>query len=288
MISKQNIINTISSLANNRKIFCSEADFQFAFSWQLKMEMPQSDIRLEYCPANIDGSMHIDVLLKEGNELYPIELKYVTSACDSFIDGERYVLKNHGAQDIRRYDFFKDITRIEKLIYNYNAYKRGYAIFLTNDYSYWTKSLNIDTCDKDFRINQSEVKSGELKWGESTGIGTKKGREESLILKGNYELEWIDYSIISDKKWGAFKLIIVEVENKEVDKYWVYENWVAEKKAVIHKESCVFCNHGKGKNKNIHGDKNGKWHGEFYRYNDAEEFAKSLKDREIRICKRCI
>ncbi|WP_055668227.1 hypothetical protein [Desnuesiella massiliensis] len=293
MISKQNIINTINSLSNKRKIFFSEADFQFALSWELQRHMPKSDVRLEYSPAHIDPSMRIDILLKEEDEFYPIELKYVTAACDTIVDGERYLLKNHGAQDIRRYDFLKDIMRIEKLIYNHNEYKKGYAIFLTNDCSYWTKSSAKETCDRNFRINQDEIKSGELKWGEAAGIGTKKGREESLLLQGNYKLNWQDYSSISDEKWGKFKILIVEVENSKditsvTNKYWVYENWVAEKKAVIHKDSCVFCNHGKGNNKNIHGNRNGKWHGEFSSFVEAEKFANTLKDREIRTCKKCI
>jgi len=33
--------------------------------------------------------------------------------------------------------------------------------------------------------------------------------------------------------------------------YYIYENWTAEKKAVIHRGSCKFCNDGK----RIHGDK---------------------------------
>jgi hypothetical protein len=60
------------------------------------------------------------------------------------------------------------------------------------------------------------------------------------------------------------------------------------KKAVIHKDSCVFCNHGKGNNKNIHGNRNGKWHGEFLSFVEAEKFANTLKERKIRTCKKCI
>ena len=28
--------------------------------------------------------------------------------------------------------------------------------------------------------------------------------------------------------------------------YWVYENWTAEHKAVVHSATCGFCNHGRG------------------------------------------
>jgi len=92
--------------------------------------MPKSDVRLEYCPVHIDPSMHIDILLKEEDELYPIELKYVTAACDIIAHGERYLLKNHGAQDIRRYDFLKDIMRIENSFIIIMNIIRGMLFFL--------------------------------------------------------------------------------------------------------------------------------------------------------------
>jgi hypothetical protein len=45
--------------------------------------------------------------------------------------------------------------------------------------------------------------------------------------------------------------------------YFVYENWTAEHKAVIHEASCGSCNHGLGCHPNPLGNKNGRWHGPF-------------------------
>jgi hypothetical protein len=45
--------------------------------------------------------------------------------------------------------------------------------------------------------------------------------------------------------------------------YYIYENWTAAKKAVIHDGSCRHCNNGKGCHENPLGNKNGKWHGPF-------------------------
>jgi hypothetical protein len=39
----------IKSLSKNRKIFVSEADFQFALAWEIKQNMPQAEVRLESC-----------------------------------------------------------------------------------------------------------------------------------------------------------------------------------------------------------------------------------------------
>jgi len=56
--------------------------------------------------------------------------------------------------------------------------------------------------------------------------------------------------------------------------YWVYENWVAESKAVIHTSTCGFCNNGAGTGRNIRGERNGKWHGAFGSLDEAETVAR--------------
>lgn len=70
--------------------------------------------------------------------------------------------------------------------------------------------------------------------------------------------------------------------------YYIYENWIAEKKAVIHKSNCTFCNEGQGTGRNKLKNKNGKWHGSFDTYEEAKKIADSLKDREVRNCGFCI
>ena len=67
---------------------------------------------------------------------------------------------------------------------------------------------------------------------------------------------------------------------------YVYENWRAEKKVVIHIATCSVCNHGKG----IHvgaSNSNGKWHGPFDTFGDAVLFAKGCQDRTLKFCKIC-
>ena len=76
----------------------SEADFQFALAWEIKSEIPEAEVRLEYCPVDIDSSMHIDILVKIGQDIYPIELKYMTKQCDVAVDAERFIFKNQGAR----------------------------------------------------------------------------------------------------------------------------------------------------------------------------------------------
>ena len=55
--------------------------------------------------------------------------------------------------------------------------------------------------------------------------------------------------------------------------YYVYENWIAEKKAVIHKGSCGNCKDGMGCHENPLGNKNGKWSSPFKSIEEAQRFA---------------
>jgi len=65
--------------------------------------------------------------------------------------------------------------------------------------------------------------------------------------------------------------------------YWVYENWRAESKAVIHHCACGYCNNGNGFHRNIHGNRNGQWHGPLPTYEEAMEKARST-GRPVKHC----
>ena len=56
------------------------------------------------------------------------------------------MLRNDGVQDLGRYDFIKDIERIERIAAHVPQ-AEGYALLLTNDSSYWRNGtgLTIDS-----------------------------------------------------------------------------------------------------------------------------------------------
>ena len=49
-----NITKILNKLSNKRT---SEADFQFALALEIKSELPQAEVRIEYCPTDINPSM---------------------------------------------------------------------------------------------------------------------------------------------------------------------------------------------------------------------------------------
>ena len=206
-----NLHKQMNVLMKERSIFHSEADFQFAFAWEIQKAYPYADVRLEYCPAEYPN-MHIDLLVKIEGKDFPIELKYKTLSTQVEIAGEYYNIKSHAAQDLGRYDYLIDVERIELLRDTIGSFEKGYAIMLSNDPAYWTipKNSRATACDS-VRIHDGCKKSGLLNWRESAGAGTTKNREHPINLTGDYIIEWQEYSKLSFARNGTFKYLLLEV-----------------------------------------------------------------------------
>ena len=69
--------------------------------------------------------------------------------------------------------------------------------------------------------------------------------------------------------------------------FYVYENWTAEDKAVIHKGSCGHCKYGCGTDKDKTEGRNGMWHGSYGTYSEALNAAELLTRYETKNCKKC-
>ena len=97
------LADMLRQLAALRPVFHSEADLQHAFAWQVRTAHPSVRVRLETRPL---PGMRLDLLLSsaDASACTAVELKYLTRAWAGEISGERFELKNQGAQDIRAYD----------------------------------------------------------------------------------------------------------------------------------------------------------------------------------------
>jgi hypothetical protein len=200
----------IKELQKERPGFHSEADFQHAVAWEIHRHHPTSAVRLEVDRGTAEQREHLDILVKDSDRTCAIELKYKTRKLDTVFGGERFHLRNHGAQDIGRYDFIKDIVRLERFVIG-NANSVGYAIFLTNDDSYWKDAKSLTTADAMFRIGENRTLNGELRWSELTGAGTMKGRESPLSLNGSHAIHWVDYSRLDVQGPGRLRYALLEV-----------------------------------------------------------------------------
>jgi hypothetical protein len=187
-----NLGATLALLSEQRPIFHSEADFQHALAWLIHLRYPDAQLRLEYRLFR-EEPLYLDLWILNDECTLAIELKYPTRQLSAQHTDEQFCLKNHSAQDVIRYDFIKDISRLERSVLKIPGVI-GYAILLTNDSAYWTPSPHPDTTDAALRLHEGANLSGSLEWAPHAGAGTMKGRESALELRGSYQLSWSEYS----------------------------------------------------------------------------------------------
>ena len=202
------ITDVMIELAHRRPVFHSEADFQHAFAWRIHRIMSDGNARLEYKPFP-NEPMYLDLWLPGIG--VTVELKYFTRKLEREHNGESFALRDQRAQDIRRYDFIKDIQRLERVSKERREVRAGFAVLLTNDPSYWQQSSRPGTVDAAFRLHDGRWITGELAWTERAAAGTTKGREEPLRLDSSYELQWRDYADIGGASHGQFRYLAVQI-----------------------------------------------------------------------------
>lgn len=204
-------LEVLHRLAEERPIFHSEADFQHALAWKLHQLEPNSRVRLEVPFRKDLFSEYLDLQLVGQNRSLAIELKYKTRRITHSIADETFELKQQNAQDTGRYDFLADICRLERFVADQKA-TTGYAIFITNDPSYWTPAIRQRTVDEQFRLAEGRVLQGKLDWHPDASPGTVRSREPSIILRGEYIVRWKRYSVISTVPGGEFRYLAFEVK----------------------------------------------------------------------------
>lgn len=204
------INDVINKLKTRRKIFFSEADFQLELGWVIKELYPDVKVYPEFAPQ-FNPEIHIDILVIQDGKWIPIELKYKTKKSSFTIDTIQYNLKNQLAKDSNSYLYLKDIQRIESVKKNVTKFQKGFAIFLTNELSYSRKPRKTDCFYKDFSLENGVIRTGTLNWSDEASEGTKKGREEPIILEGEYQMYWQNYSKIDETPAGTFIYLITQI-----------------------------------------------------------------------------
>lgn len=96
----------------------------------------------DYDWGNKNG-VNIDIVVEKNNEFVPIELKYPTDTVafdvkrfGELVSKSREIIKHQGASNLVKYNFWKDVRRIEVLKERFKNVKNGITLFLTNDPSY--------------------------------------------------------------------------------------------------------------------------------------------------------
>lgn len=205
------IQQALRRLSSSRPVFHSEADFQHALAWELHRLHPDLQIRLDL-PIRVAGTeMHVDIWASDGNGFVAVELKYKTIGLSTTVGQESYSLKNHAAQDLGRYEFVKDISRLEQVV-AFHPGCTGFAILLTNDSGYWNRAGSADSVDAAFRLHDGRVLSGEAAWDKRASTGTTTHREAPITLVGRYELGWQPYSRVAAPRNAEFRSLSVSID----------------------------------------------------------------------------
>ena len=204
---KAKIVELMDRLSHMRPIFHSEADFQLVLVQQIPNFVPDCKVIMEHRPFSQE-QMRIDIWLPK--QKVAIELKYSTQMLNHSEGGEYFSLKNHSANDLRRYDFLKDIERLERVSLQ-NHVRGGFAIFLTNDPLYWERPKRPNNNDAAFHLYEGRQLFGKLAWSESAGEGTTKTREAPIQLEQHYELHWRKYGSVGKQKYQEFRYLLVHV-----------------------------------------------------------------------------
>lgn len=208
--------DTIGRLAVERGFFHSEADFQHALAWKIHELHPESKIRLEVPSGRFDKRERIDILVRMPDCNYALELKYKKRKLECLIDDENFVLSNDGAQDIGRYDFIKDLARLERYVASVKN-TVGWAVLLTNDDLYWKESPRGINSAAFFLHEGRELDSRILlAWHERTGQGTMRNRTEAFQLGANYRISWKNYSSIPNRPNAMFRYLALAIADRSL------------------------------------------------------------------------
>jgi hypothetical protein len=215
MLRKSCVRDYLIRLSETRPAFHSEADFQLSFgnllssSHEVRLEKPFFNIPLNHNPELIIPKMEMDIFFPK--ELIGIELKYKTIDRDFLNDGEDYKLKNHGAQNLGRFDFFEDVRRLQSLK-NCGKIKSGFVIFLTNDPLYWRKMIRRNLSSQ-FDMSERIIPlKSQLTWLGNPSVGSvtskRLGNHLPILIENEITLKWMKYSTLSNMD---FKFVLVEV-----------------------------------------------------------------------------
>jgi hypothetical protein len=207
------IASVLAELACKRPVFHSEADFQHALAWEIHRQWPGCGMRLEYKLPELGKRSHLDIWATGTDAALAIELKYKTRGLRVVVEGEVFDLSNHGAQDLGKYDFLKDVQRLERVASQGNGVI-GYAVLLTNDSLYWAPPGDRGTIDDSFRLHEGTSLTGELRWGAGASDGTIRHREEPIVIKGAYSPLWQDYSEPTTASRGKFRYLLLKVDGR--------------------------------------------------------------------------
>jgi hypothetical protein len=195
----------LEELKTKRPLFCSELDFQIGLASQLEkfgavIGRPMLIKKVKY-----QAEIRPDLLLITPQEKVGIIAKFFSIGMEVEIAGEKIPLPTQGGKNLKRYDFWKGVQKLEWLKKE-KKIDKGYLILLTNDRLYWLRPLK-ETHDRELLIYDGRVVEGptQLKW---SGRSPKE-RKKPIEITGKYLCDWKEWYKLDDER--RFKYLLLEV-----------------------------------------------------------------------------
>ncbi|MBM0649290.1 hypothetical protein JMN10_04060 [Capnocytophaga genosp. AHN8471] len=208
-------------LKEKGRVFLNEWDFQMSLSLFLT-HIKDYKVHLEYVvPLNFlaeknkkkypfanKENINIDIVIEKEGLFYLIELKYKTQRAT--IKFERFgeincvSLKDQSRIPMSKYDFWKDVARLEFLKESFEKVKGGLCIFLTNNETYTRGDKGIS---EEFTMEAQKSHIGTL----TLKDGKTKKKCPEFSLSKDYQIEkWS--KVANEETKIAFHYCIVRVD----------------------------------------------------------------------------
>lgn len=219
----ETIKKILDNFAEKGILFSNERQFQLEFASELKKMF--DNVYLELLDYSENGKNYVDIVVDVGNNKYvAIELKYTTRDMNLLYkttNREVYTFKQ-GAGDIRRFDYLKDVERLEKLEKRNNSSVfgivgakviKGFAIIMTNDNYHklnGKKRKNNQIMDTQY-VQVALQENRKISVNEQPlRITTSGYADKEINLKYDYTCHWYDYNLDQHKTK-------IQLKNKELE-----------------------------------------------------------------------
>lgn len=198
--------------ASGKQIFFNEKDLQVHLAIYLSNLGKYDHVHVEYfipidalpvSPWDYKKGPFVDIVVEKDGLFVPVELKYATDPIDMpitrfgvLLSNSDPIVKHHGAQDNTRYDFWKDVKRIEVL--KHAATFKGHvvggiAFFLTNDLAF----QNVPDATAGYRDFSTALGSHGPKMEWHAPVKEPPHRK-NFTLTREYFLEWTPITLANE------------------------------------------------------------------------------------------
>lgn len=190
----------VGFIGHQCELMFNERDFQMQLAFYLASSGHYDDVEIEYfIPNSIaegydwDSNLYIDIVVRKGDEYLPVELKYTTTEVRKDICRfgqvirDVPIIRHQGADNNIRYNFWKDIRRIELIRKLFPQVKNGLAVMLTCDKTF-LNAHQPTVASYPFSMNEGFT-NGQctMDW-----VGNVKGRgnHPPFTLDNKYTIHW--------------------------------------------------------------------------------------------------